>query len=184
VCGSADIPLATHRGGAADANPQGIRAVGRRGLRGLAAGGSYAVLAGQRSSDHHRGEEIAPGLIAVQFPDLAGRRVARLETGREHELCTAGGVSIVRSPRRAERAAWLTRELQITAIVAETLGPVIPVFEPTGEPCDAFPDRSLAAGGCRARALTRLAGGVAGWQPASARRTADCTASPQLAELG
>jgi hypothetical protein len=124
-------------------------------------GGSYAELVDQPSSDRYLGEEIVSGLIAVQVPDLAGGKVTRLGAGSDHELFAVGGEWILRLPRRAQRAAWLTREIEITAIVTETLRSMIPIFERMGEPCGAFPVPSLATGGCRAWALTR-AGDLAG----------------------
>jgi aminoglycoside phosphotransferase (APT) family kinase protein len=93
----------------------------------------------QRSSDQHLDEQIVSGLITVQFPDLAGLPVTRLGGGWDHELFSVGSEWILRFPRRPERVAWLTREIQVTAVVAQTLGSMIPVFERIGEPCDAFP---------------------------------------------
>jgi hypothetical protein len=138
-------------------------------------GGSYAELVDQPSSGRYLDEEIVPGLIAVQFPDLAGRKVTRRGAGWDHELFAVGGEWILRFLRRAQRAAWLTREIEITAIVTETLRSMIPIFERMGEPCGASPIPSLATGGCRARALTRLA--PATWPPTSAPCSARCTAS-------
>ena len=91
-----------------------------------------------RSTDRPLDEQIVSGLIAAQFPDLAGWPVTRLGGGWDHELFSAGEW-IWRFPRRAERVPWLLREIQITAAVAETLGSMIPVFEQIGEPADAFP---------------------------------------------
>jgi hypothetical protein len=122
------------------------------------------------------------GLIAVQFPDLAGRMVTRLGAGWDHELFGAAGEWISRFPRRAQRAAWLTREIEITAIVTETLRSMIPIFERTGEPCGASRIPSLTTGGCRARALTRLAPATwPAWPPTSAPCSARCTASTPAA---
>ena len=122
------------------------------------------------------------GLIAVQFPDLAGGKVTRLGAGWDHELFAVGGEWILRFPRRAQRAAWLTREIEISAIVTETLRSMIPIFERMGEPCGAFPIPSLATGGCRAWALTRLAPATwPAWPPTSAPCSARCTASTSAA---
>ena len=79
------------------------------------------------------------GLVDAQFPDLARRTVTRYGSGWDHELFCVGGKWIFRFPRRAERVPWLAREIQITAIAAETLGTAVPVFERVGEPCEAFP---------------------------------------------
>jgi aminoglycoside phosphotransferase (APT) family kinase protein len=91
-----------------------------------------------RSSDRQLDEQTVSGLIAAQFPDLAGGPVTRLGAGWDHELFSADGW-IWRFPRRADRVPWLIREIQITAVAAETLGPKIPVFERIGAPSDAFP---------------------------------------------
>ena len=92
----------------------------------------------QPSSDRHVDERIVSGLIAAQFPDLPSEPVTRLGQGWDNELFMVGEW-IWRFPRRAERVAWLTREIHVTAVVAETLGSMIPVFERIGEACDAFP---------------------------------------------
>jgi aminoglycoside phosphotransferase (APT) family kinase protein len=92
-----------------------------------------------RSSDWHLDEEVVSGLVAAQFPDLAGREVARYGAGWDNELFCVGGEWIFRFPRRAERVPWLTREIEIMSIAAETLAPAIPVFERLGTPGDAFP---------------------------------------------
>lgn len=66
--------------------------------------------------------EIVSRLVAEQFPDLAGRSVTRLGMGYDHELFCVDADWIVRFPRRAERVAWLAREIEITSVAAETLG--------------------------------------------------------------
>jgi len=78
-------------------------------------------------------------LVTAQFPDLAGQPISRLGAGWDHELFCAGRQWIFRFPRRAERVSWLLREIEITAICAETLPATIPVFEKMGEPSGAFP---------------------------------------------
>jgi aminoglycoside phosphotransferase (APT) family kinase protein len=92
-----------------------------------------------RSSDWHLDEKIVSGLIAAQFPDLAGRTVTRYGAGWDNQLFRVGGEWIFRFPRRAERVPWLVREMEIMPIVAETLAPAIPLFERAGVPTDAFP---------------------------------------------
>jgi hypothetical protein len=115
---------------------------------------AYAEPVGQRSSDRDLDEEIVSGLVAAQFPDLGGQAVTRLGCGWDHEVFCVGGEWIFRFPRRAERVPWLIREIQITALVDETLGALgalgapgalgalgaaIPVFERIGAPSAAFP---------------------------------------------
>jgi hypothetical protein len=78
----------------------------------------------QRTSDRHLDEEAVAGLIASQFPGLIGQDVTRLGTGWDHELFLAGEW-ILRFPKRAERVAWLTREVKIMPVVAETLGSMV-----------------------------------------------------------
>jgi aminoglycoside phosphotransferase (APT) family kinase protein len=92
-----------------------------------------------RASDWHLDEQVVSGLVAAQFPDLAGRPVARYGAGWDNELFCVGGEWIFRFPRRAERVPWLVREIEIMAVAAETLAPAIPVFERFGTPGDAFP---------------------------------------------
>ncbi|HUL24454.1 MAG TPA: phosphotransferase [Streptosporangiaceae bacterium] len=101
--------------------------------------GPYAEAVDRRSSDQYLDEEIVSGLVATQFPDLAGREVTELGAGWDHELFSVGGGWIFRFPRRAERVAWLTREIEINAVVAGALGPRVPVFERIGEPSSAYP---------------------------------------------
>jgi len=104
-----------------------------------------------RSSDRYLDTEIVAGLLAGQFPDLAGQPVTRLGAGWDNELfCAAGWV--FRFPRRAERVAWLLREAEITALAAETLGTMIPAFERIGAPAGAFPYPWVARAFARTRA--------------------------------
>ena len=104
-----------------------------------------------RSSDRYLDTEIVAGLLAGQFPDLAGQPVTRLGAGWDNELfCAAGWV--FRFPRRAERLAWLLREAEITALAAETLGTMIPAFERIGAPAGAFPYPWVARAFARTRA--------------------------------
>jgi aminoglycoside phosphotransferase (APT) family kinase protein len=85
-------------------------------------------------------EAAVAGLVAEQFPDLAGLPVGRLGAGWDHLLFTAGGEWIFRFPRRAERVAWLEREATILAVAAETLPPrLIPRFELLGRPAPGCP---------------------------------------------
>jgi aminoglycoside phosphotransferase (APT) family kinase protein len=91
------------------------------------------------SSDRYLDEEIVAGLVAAEFPDLAGQEVTEFGTGWDHQLFCVGSEWIFRFPRRAERVAWLTREIEINTLVAGALGPRVPVFERIGQPRDAFP---------------------------------------------
>jgi aminoglycoside phosphotransferase (APT) family kinase protein len=82
---------------------------------------------------------IVTELVATQFPDLAAGRVRRFGAGWDHELFAVGTEWIFRFPRRAERVAWLTREIEILAVAGETLGSSIPCFELLGTPSATFP---------------------------------------------
>jgi aminoglycoside phosphotransferase (APT) family kinase protein len=93
---------------------------------------------GERPADRYLDEGIVAGLVAGQFPDLAGQPVTRLGAGWDHELFCAAEW-IFRFPRRAGGVPWLRREIEVIAVAAETLGPVIPAFERIGEPTAAFP---------------------------------------------
>jgi aminoglycoside phosphotransferase (APT) family kinase protein len=80
------------------------------------------------------------GLIADQFPDLAGCEIAWLGAGWDHDLFSVGADWILRFPQRADRVDWLARETKILAIAGETLAPgSVPVFELAGRPSAAFP---------------------------------------------
>jgi aminoglycoside phosphotransferase (APT) family kinase protein len=81
---------------------------------------------------------IVSELVAAQFPDLAGAQVRRFAAGWDHDLFSVGAEWILRFPKRAERVAWLAREIQINTIAAETLGSGIPVFERIGTPSAIF----------------------------------------------
>jgi aminoglycoside phosphotransferase (APT) family kinase protein len=94
---------------------------------------------GHRSSDRQLDEQIVSGLIGAQFPDLAGLPVRTLGAGWDHQVFRVGTQWIFRFPRRAERVPWLTREIEINAIVAGTLGPAGPVFERIGSASPSFP---------------------------------------------
>ena len=91
------------------------------------------------SSDWQLDEEIVSGLLAAQFPDLADQTVTRYGAGWDNQLFRVGDEWIFRFPRRAERVPWLVREMEIMAIVGETLAPAVPSFERVGAPSDAFP---------------------------------------------
>jgi aminoglycoside phosphotransferase (APT) family kinase protein len=93
----------------------------------------------QRSSDRPLDERVVSHLIAAQFPELGGQPVSRLGTGWDNELFSVGGEWILRFPRRAERVAWLAREITIMGLVADKLAPRVPVFELIGQPSEAFP---------------------------------------------
>jgi aminoglycoside phosphotransferase (APT) family kinase protein len=92
----------------------------------------------QRVPEWPLDERIVIGLVAAQFPELAGQRVARLGGGLDHELFSVGEQWILRFPRRADRVPWLRREIDILATVSETLGRMVPRFELIGEPSQAF----------------------------------------------
>lgn len=81
---------------------------------------------------------VVSELVAAQFPDLAGCAIGRLGAGWDHELFTAGEW-IVRFPKRAARVPWLLREIQITTVVAETVGTRVPRFERVGSPSSRYP---------------------------------------------
>jgi aminoglycoside phosphotransferase (APT) family kinase protein len=115
----------------------------------------------QASSDRPLDEHLVSGLVAAQFPGLRGRPVSWLGAGRDNELFSVGGDWILRFPRRAERVAWLTREITIMSVVSGPLAPRVPVFELIGEPSDAFPYPFVG--------YRRLAGVGADQIPAAAR---------------
>jgi aminoglycoside phosphotransferase (APT) family kinase protein len=94
---------------------------------------------GDRSSQWHLDERVVAGLVASQFPDLAGAPVSRLGAGWDHELFAVGAEWILRFPRRQERVAWLLRERAVVALAAQAAGGMVPVFELAGKPAPQFP---------------------------------------------
>jgi hypothetical protein len=114
------------------------------------------------SSDRPLDEQVVAGLIAAQFPDLAGQPASRLPAGWDNELFRAGSEWILRFPRRADKVARLARESTIMAVVAETLAPRVPVFERIGQPSATFPYpvRPTWPGRCRGRPRTARSGSV------------------------
>jgi aminoglycoside phosphotransferase (APT) family kinase protein len=94
---------------------------------------------GKPSSDRPLDARLVTGLIDAQLPVLRGQPVSWLGAGWDNELFGVGREWILRFPRRAERVAWLTREITIMSALAGTLAPRVPVFELIGQPSDAFP---------------------------------------------
>lgn len=93
----------------------------------------------QRLGDRDLTPGIAASVIADQFPDLGTYQVTYFSEGWDHWLFSVGDEWVARFPKRAERAAWLVREIEILAIAGETLGPRIPNFERIGRPNERFP---------------------------------------------
>lgn len=93
----------------------------------------------EQSSDRELDEEVVSGLVAVQFPQLASGEVSGLGHGWDHELFSVGAEWIFRFPKRAERVPWLLRETEILAVLAESVGPLVPCFEWLGRPSETFP---------------------------------------------
>jgi aminoglycoside phosphotransferase (APT) family kinase protein len=79
------------------------------------------------------------GVVAAQFPELADGPVRLFGAGWDNELYSVGADWIFRFPKRAARVPWLTREIEITAVVSTALGPVVPRFEHVGAPSELFP---------------------------------------------
>lgn len=82
---------------------------------------------------------IVEGLLARQFPELAGRTVHRWSAGWDNELFLVGDDIVFRFPKRAERVRWQAREIALMPIIADALGDLVPTFQWYGEPSDAFP---------------------------------------------
>jgi aminoglycoside phosphotransferase (APT) family kinase protein len=82
--------------------------------------------------DRDLSPQIVTRLIDEQFPGLAGQPVRWLAAGWDNELFSVGGDWILRFPKRAERVPWLTREIEIMAVVADALGRLVPRFELIG----------------------------------------------------
>jgi len=91
------------------------------------------------SADRPLDGDLVARLIAHQFPDLAGSEVRPLGAGWDNELFTVGVEWIFRFPKRAERVPWLVREIELMAIVSETVGSMAPRFGRFGVPSPMFP---------------------------------------------
>lgn len=118
---------------------------------------------GQRSSDVRLDAQVVSGVVAAQFPELAGAPVRLFGVGWDNELYSVGVDWIFRFPKSAERVPWLTREFQIMAVVGPVLGSTVPQFERVGAPSDLFPYpfvgyRRLPGVGADQSPVTDLAG--------------------------
>jgi aminoglycoside phosphotransferase (APT) family kinase protein len=78
-------------------------------------------------------------LVADQFPELAGEVVRPLGAGWDNDVYSVGRHWAFRFPKRSERVPWLEREIQVVAVVGESLGSMVPRFHWFGQPSDAFP---------------------------------------------
>jgi aminoglycoside phosphotransferase (APT) family kinase protein len=142
----------------------------------------------KQQSDRPLDEQMVSQLVATQFPELRGQPVRRLGAGWDSELYGVGGEWILRFPRRADRVAWLAREITIMGLVSEKLAPRVPVFELMGQPSEAFPYpfagyRRLAGVGADqipAAARTRLATDIG----AAVQRAAPDRPRPGAADPG
>lgn len=92
-----------------------------------------------RTSDRYLDAELVARLIADQFPDSSQHAVELLGIGWDNELYSVDDQWVFRFPRRAECVPWLTREIQIMAIVSEEFGAMVPRFERLGQPSMSFP---------------------------------------------
>lgn len=93
----------------------------------------------EQSSELSLDDQLVSTLVAEQFPDLATAEVSRLAAGSDHEVFAVGPKWVFRFPKRIERVAWLTRELDINATVSEVLGSKVPRVELVGTPSTGFP---------------------------------------------
>jgi aminoglycoside phosphotransferase (APT) family kinase protein len=90
-------------------------------------------------SDFALSAELVGELVGVQFPDLAGAEVRSFGTGWDHTLFSVGSGWLFRFPKRADRVAWLVREIEIMAVAGPSLGDLVPRFELIGSPSADFP---------------------------------------------
>ena len=97
------------------------------------------MLVSERSSDVRLDAWVVSGVVAAQFPELAGAPVRLFGAGWDNELYSVGAEWIFRFPKRAKRVPWLIREIQIMAVVGRVLGDIMPRFEHIGEASDLFP---------------------------------------------
>ena len=100
----------------------------------------------ERLSDVQLDPELVSGVVAAQFPELAGAPVRPFGAGWDNELYSVGANWIFRFPKRAEVVPWLEREIEITARVGVALGPAVPRFEHIGAPSEEFPYPFVGSG--------------------------------------
>lgn len=81
----------------------------------------------------------AAGLIAVQFPQLAGLPVHPLAAGWDNSVFAVGNVWAFRFPRREIALSGVRRELELLPRLAPLLPLPVPVPEFVGEPAEGFP---------------------------------------------
>jgi aminoglycoside phosphotransferase (APT) family kinase protein len=87
----------------------------------------------------HLDAALVSRLIADQFPELGAGVVRPLGAGWDNDVYSVGPHWVFRFPKRAARVPWLAREIQVMAVVGETLGAIVPRFDWLGRPSDAFP---------------------------------------------
>jgi aminoglycoside phosphotransferase (APT) family kinase protein len=97
------------------------------------------VAVAEGSCDVRIDAGVVSAVVAAQFPDLAGAPVRLFGAGWDNEIYSAGPEWIFRFPKRAERVPWLSREIQIMAVVGDALGTAIPRFERSGTGSGLFP---------------------------------------------
>jgi len=100
---------------------------------------------------------LARGLLARQFPELAGERVEPFGVGWDNSAFLVGGEWVFRFPRRKLAAALIEREIAILPRVAPGLPLPVPVPTFAGRPAAGYPwpfagyRRLPGAAACRAR---------------------------------
>lgn len=118
---------------------------------------------GPRSCDVRLDVWVVSGVVAAQFPDLAGAPVRPFGAGWDNKLYSVGAEWIFRFPKRAKCVPWLTREIQIMGVVGPALGTAVPRFERVGAASELFPYpfvgyRRLSGVGADQSPVTDLAG--------------------------
>ncbi|AFZ69750.1 phosphotransferase [Deinococcus peraridilitoris] len=90
-------------------------------------------MAAEHVPQHELTDAEITSIISTQFADLAQLRVTRLGEGTDHVAFDVGGQYIFRFPKRAEVAAALNVEVQLTAWLAPQLPLPIPEYRWFGQ---------------------------------------------------
>jgi aminoglycoside phosphotransferase (APT) family kinase protein len=108
---------------------------------GLAAAGSPGLAPRNWAPEQLVPAGLAAGLIASQFPQLAGAPVKPLATGWDNTVYEVAGQWVFRFPRRAMALPGVEREIAVLPRIAPHLPLAIPVPEFVGAPSGQYPWR-------------------------------------------
>ena len=86
---------------------------------------------------------VVRALLASSLPDLPTKKLRLVLAGEEFDIWETDG-AVVKVPKTAESAAKLDREVALSGLLAERLGPLVPAVRAVGTAGDTFPYCSVA----------------------------------------